>query len=218
MFPITTLVQKGVTMIQLMSLKSVICSVILAKLSKSRFSVHCSWLTTITRIGKSSQWISMTRKPTNIMVIAVVCVCRKNAHWQGWYIDIGDVEDSMLTAIKHWYAVYKEPDGSPENNFGFEGRFMNKVRGTACIIYIQWLVLRHNDRPIRKRLCRKRMATGKSLWMEQHELMISPRMWYNYFKVSIWKLNVWCLGWIYLSMDQHIKLRAILQKWSRFPR
>lgn len=47
-------------------------------------------------------------------------------------IDIDDVEESMLTAIKHWYAVYKEPDGSPENNFGFDGRFMNKVRA-LCV-------------------------------------------------------------------------------------
>ena len=43
-------------------------------------------------------------------------------------IDISDVEESMLTAIEHWYAVYKEPEGSPMNNFGFDGRYMNKVR------------------------------------------------------------------------------------------
>ncbi|CDH55747.1 inorganic pyrophosphatase [Lichtheimia corymbifera JMRC:FSU:9682] len=56
--------------------------------------------------------------------IVAVDINDKKAHQ---YNDIDDVEDSMLTAIKHWYAVYKEPDGSPENNFGFDGRFMNKT-------------------------------------------------------------------------------------------
>lgn len=32
-----------------------------------------------------------------------------------------------LDTIRHWYEVYKVPDGDDRNRFGFEGKYQNKV-------------------------------------------------------------------------------------------
>ncbi|ORZ03787.1 inorganic pyrophosphatase [Syncephalastrum racemosum] len=43
--------------------------------------------------------------------------------------DIQDVDRLMpgyLDAIRHWYEVYKVPDGEDRNRFGFEGKYQNK--------------------------------------------------------------------------------------------
>ncbi|CDS12927.1 hypothetical protein LRAMOSA05111 [Lichtheimia ramosa] len=69
--------------------------------------------------------------------IVAVDINDKKAHQ---YNDIGDVEESMLTAIKHWYTVYKEPEGSPENDFGLEGRFMNKASCSILVSYTHEIV------------------------------------------------------------------------------
>lgn len=50
-------------------------------------------------------------------------------------IDIHDVEKylpGLVDATRHWFKVYKMPDGKPANKFAFKGACKDKVSG-ACV-------------------------------------------------------------------------------------
>lgn len=45
--------------------------------------------------------------------------------------DIGDVEKhfpGLIDATRHWFKIYKMPDGKPANKFAFNGQCKDKVR------------------------------------------------------------------------------------------
>lgn len=54
-------------------------------------------------------------------------------------IDIHDVEKylpGLVDATRHWFKVYKMPDGKPANKFAFKGACKDKVSG-ACVCVTQ---------------------------------------------------------------------------------
>lgn len=60
---------------------------------------------------------------------------RKRKAWMEAYsclcLDIGDVEKylpGLIDATRHWFKVYKMPDGKPANQFAFNGQCKDKVR------------------------------------------------------------------------------------------
>lgn len=50
--------------------------------------------------------------------------------------DIQDVEKHMpglIDATRHWFKIYKMPDGKPANEFAFNGECKNKAYATHII-------------------------------------------------------------------------------------
>lgn len=58
-------------------------------------------------------------------------------------IDIHDVEKylpGLIGATRHWFKVYKMPDGKPANKFAFKGACKDKVSGAcACVSHKELL-------------------------------------------------------------------------------
>lgn len=53
--------------------------------------------------------------------------------------DLNDIEDvelklpGLLDATRRWFREYKKPDGKPENDFGYDGRFLNADKAIEVI-------------------------------------------------------------------------------------
>ena len=51
-------------------------------------------------------------------------------------LDINDVEQvypGLIDATRHWFKIYKVPDGKPENEFAFDGQCKDKVYANEIV-------------------------------------------------------------------------------------